>query len=217
VISEHSPEPPNLPTSLVPRSVSGLSDGEEFVGVEIVGANWKDVRAAGLRFDAVAVRDADLSGSAFIDCTFRDAVFENCNFANTTIRGGSFTRVVVDRGRLTGVHFIETELGDTTVRNCGAEMAAFRHATLDRVTLEGCILRQADLMGVRGNRVRFHDCDLTEASFRHAQFANSALRRCRVEDIEGVEGLRGTSMELEGMLALAPGFARALGIQLVHE
>jgi uncharacterized protein YjbI with pentapeptide repeats len=216
-MSEHFPEAPDLPTSLVPRSVSGLTDGEEFAQGELVAVNWKEVRAAGLRFDAVAIRDADLSGSTFIDCTFRDAVFENCNLANATVRGGSFTRVVVDRGRLTGANFVETELGDTTVRNCGAEMATFRHSTLDRVTLEGCILRQGDFMEVQGSWVRFHDCDLTEASFRHAQFANSELRRCRMEDIAGVEGLRGTSMELEEILALAPGFARALGIQLVQE
>jgi hypothetical protein len=72
-------------------------------------------------------------------------------------------------------------------------------------------------MGIRGDWVRFHDCDLTEASFRHAQFMNSEFRRCRMEGIEGIEGLRGTSMEPEGMLALAPEFARALGVGLVQE
>jgi uncharacterized protein YjbI with pentapeptide repeats len=211
------PEAPNLTSSLVPQSVSGLTDGEEFVQVELVGANWNGVQATALRFDGVVVREVDMSGSTFADCAFRDAVFENCNLANMTVRGGSFTRVVIDRGRLTGLNLVETELSDTTVRDCGADMATFRRAALDCVTLDGCILRQGDFMGVRGEWVRFHDCDLTEASFRHAQFTSSEFRRCRMEAIEGIEGLRGTSMELEGMLALAPAFARALGIRLVRE
>ena len=214
--AQRLPEAPNLPSSLVAQSVSGLTDGEEFVQVELLGVNWYGVQATALRFDGVVVREADMSGSTFVDCAFRDAVFENCNLANMTVRGGSFTRVVIDRGRLTGLNVIETELSDTTMRNCGAEMATFRHATLDGVTLEGCILRQADFM-IRGDWVRFHDCDLTEASFRHARFTNSELQRCRMEAIEGIEGLRGTSMELEGMLALAPDFARALGIALVPQ
>jgi hypothetical protein len=64
-------------------------------------------------------------------------------------------------------------------------------------------------MGLRG--------DLRGASFVHAQFTRSELRRCRMDDIEGVEGLRGTAMELEQMLTLAPAFARALGVSLIGE
>ncbi|MDX6547850.1 MAG: hypothetical protein QOG33_1400 [Gaiellales bacterium] len=214
--AERFPDAPNLPSSLAQQSVAGFADGEEFVQGELVGINWTGVQATALRFDGVVVRDADMSGSSFVDCAFRDAVFENCNLANTTVRGGSFTRVVIDRGRLTGLNVVETDLTDTTMRNCGADMATFRHATLDGVTLEGSILRQADFM-IRGDWVRFHDCDLTEASFRHSRFTNSEFRRCRMEDIEGIEDLRGTSMELEGMLALAPGFARTLGIGLVQD
>ncbi|MDX6521371.1 MAG: hypothetical protein QOG02_1156 [Gaiellales bacterium] len=215
--AERFPEAPNLPPSLAPKSVSGLTDGEEIVQGEIGGASWTGVQATGLRFDGVVVRDADLSGSTFIDCSFRDSVLENCNLANTTFRGGSFTRVAVDRGRLTGLNVVETELSDTTFRNCGAEMATFRHAALECVTLDGCVLRQCEFMAVRGDWVRFHDCDLTEASFRHAQLTSSEFRRCRMEDLEGIEGLRGTSMELEGMLALAPAFARTLGIGLLQD
>jgi hypothetical protein len=33
-----------------------------------------------------------------------------------------------------------------------------------------------------------------------------------MDDVEGVDGLRGTSMEVEQMLTLAPAFAAALGI-----
>jgi hypothetical protein len=38
-----------------------------------------------------------------------------------------------------------------------------------------------------------------------------------MDDVEGVENLRGTSMELEQMLTLAPALARALGVGLIAE
>jgi hypothetical protein len=38
-----------------------------------------------------------------------------------------------------------------------------------------------------------------------------------MDDIEGVEGLRGTSMQLEELLTLTPAFARALGVGLLPD
>jgi uncharacterized protein YjbI with pentapeptide repeats len=163
----------------------------------------------------VVFRDAGFSGSVLVDPAFRDTVFERANLANATFRGGSLTRVLVAGGRLTGLQVAETEIHDVVWRACGADMATFRHARLERVTFEDCVLREADFTGVRGEWVRFHDCDLRGAGFSHAELTRSEFRRCRMDDIEGIEGLRGTAMELEQMLALAPAMARALGVRLL--
>jgi hypothetical protein len=63
--------------------------------------------------------------------------------------------------------------------------------------------------------VRFLDCDLRGAAFHRAQVTESELRRCRLDGIEGVEGLRGAAMELEQLVELAPTLAQALGIGLL--
>jgi uncharacterized protein YjbI with pentapeptide repeats len=214
--ADRHPEPPRLPDVLTAkRPRRPIGDGEELAQREILEVTCVDAHVAALHATEVVFRDADLAGSVLGDPAFRDTVFENANLANTTLRGGSLTRVLVDGGRLTGLQVAETEVRDATWRACGAEMATFRHARLERVTFEDCVLREADFMGVRGDWVRFHDCDLRGASFRHANFTNSEFRRCRMEDIEGIEGLRGTSMDLEQMLTLAPALARALGVGLI--
>ncbi len=216
--AERHPEPPRLPSSPPNLPFRGsIDDGEELGPGVIASATCVDAHLAAVRFTEVVLRDVDFTGSVLVDAAFRDTVFENAKLANTTLRGGSLTRVLVDGGRLTGLQIAETEMRDCAWQGCGADMASFRHAKLERTTFQDCSLREADFMGLRGDWVRFHDCDLRGASFVHAQFTSSELLRCRMDDIEGVEGLRGTSMELEQMLTLAPALARALGVSLLDE
>jgi uncharacterized protein YjbI with pentapeptide repeats len=216
--TERHPEPPRLPRSLRAQPFRGsIQDGEAFSDGEIVAATCVDAHVAAVRSTELVFRDADFTGSVLVDAVFHDTVFENARLANTTFRGGSLTRVTFDGGRLTGLQVAETEIRDCVWRGCGADMATFRHAKLARTTFQDCSLREADFMGVRGEWVRFHDSDLRGASFRHAQFANSEFRRCRMDGIEGIEGLRGTSMELEQLLTLAPAMAQALGVSLIPD
>jgi uncharacterized protein YjbI with pentapeptide repeats len=218
MLAERHPEPPRLPSSLSGLPFRGsIEDGEAFREGEIVAATCVDAHVAAVDFTEVMLRDPDLTGSVLTDAAFRDTVLENAKLANATLRGGSLIRVLVNGGRLTGLQVAETEIEDCVWRGCGADMASFRHAKLGRTTFEDCSLREADFMGLRGDWVRFHDCDLRGAGFAHAQFTNSEFRRCRMDDVEGIEGLRGTAMELEQMLTLAPALARALGVSLIDE
>jgi len=215
---DRHPEAPRLSSAHPRHALDGpLRDGDSFAEVELVGVACAGLRVDGVECTDVVLREPDLSGAELRDCAFRDAVFENPNLATTTFRGGTLTRVVVEGGRLTGLGLAETELRDCLWRGGGADMAAFRHARLAHVTFEACSLREADFSGMRGEHVRFHDCDLRGASFSHAELASSELRRCRMDDIEGVEGLRGTSMQLEELLTLTPAFARALGVGLLPD
>ena len=125
--------------------------------------------------------------------------------------------MAVKGGRLTGLQVTEADIRDVVWRGCGADMATFRHARLLHVTFQDCSLREADFAGMRGVAVRFADCDLRGASFRHAELARCELRRCRLDDIEGVEGLRGASLELEQLIELAPALARSMGIGVLSE
>jgi uncharacterized protein YjbI with pentapeptide repeats len=215
VPADRHPEAPRLSRDPPVRVVDGpLRDGDSFAEVELTGVTCAG-RVDGVECADVVLRGPDMAGAELRDCAFRDAVLDNPNVATTTVRGGSLTRVVVVGGRLTGLQIAETELRDCLWRGCGADMATLRHARLAHVTFEGCSLREADFSGMRGEHVRFVDCDLRGASFAHAELAQSEIRRCRLDDIEGVEGLRGVSLELDELVGLAPAMAQALGIGLL--
>jgi uncharacterized protein YjbI with pentapeptide repeats len=216
VPADRHPEAPRLPDVLPERAAGGpVGDGDAVTEVELAGAAWAGVRADGVECTEVVLVDPDLSGSELLDWTLRDAVLRDANLANATIRGGEWSRVRVEGGRLTGLQVAEAALRDVVWRGCGADMAAFRHTRLAYVTFEDCNLREADFTGVRAEHVRFLDCDLRGAAFHHAQVAQSELRRCRLDGVEGVEGLRGAAMEMEQLLELAPTLAHALGIGLL--
>ena len=208
-----APAAPRLPARLTPGpEACGLEDALELTALELRGPRCEGRSAADARLEEVAVDGGDLRGAHLIDARLTDVVVREANLANMVIRGGSLSRVEIVRCRLTGLAIAETDVGDVVCRECAGDLAMLRHARLTRVTFESCTLRGADFMGARCDHVRFSDCDLTGASFAQAHFTGSEFVRCRMDDVEGVDGLRGTSMEVEQILTLAPAFAAALGI-----
>jgi|tagenome__1003787_1003787.scaffolds.fasta_scaffold20987858_4 uncharacterized protein YjbI with pentapeptide repeats len=210
------PAEPDLPSDLDDwPSAGGIADEDELSAVEVRGARWAGIDVASVRVEETRIAGGDLSGAKLVGPDFRDVVVEDANLGNLTVVGGTLARMAVVRARMTGIGLAEVELRDATFRDCGGDMAAFRRSSMLRVTFDGCTLRQADFTGAACEHVRFHDCDLTGASFWQARFAQSEFRRCRMEEIEGVEGLRGASMDAEQVLALAPALAAALGIGIL--
>jgi uncharacterized protein YjbI with pentapeptide repeats len=108
-------------------------------------------------------------------------------------------------------------LEDVMFRGCRVDLAGFRFARLQRVVFEDCVLREADFSDARCRWVRFDGCDLTGAAFAGAQFDDSALRRCTLDGITGVAGLRGAAFEWPAIVGLAGTLAAALGLRVLDE
>jgi len=215
---DRTPAEPDIPAKLDEWPGNDRpADGAELSAAALRDARWAKLSVAGLRLDEVEIAGGDLAGARFVDPSFRDIVIRDANLANVTLHGGLLWRARIDRGRLTGFAVTEGELRDVTIHDATASMAGFRHATLTRVTFDGCILQQSDFMGARAEDVRFHGCDLTGASFAHAELAGAEFRRCVMDEVEGVEGLRGAEMDVEQVVALAPAMAAALGIRLLPD
>ena len=196
---DRTPAEPDIPPELDrspgddrPARRGGADGGR---GADAAGGT--ELSVAGLRLDGWRSPGATWRGATFVDPSLRDVVMRDANLANMTFHGGLLWRARIDRGRLTGSAVTESELRDVTIHDASASMAGFRHATLTRVTFDGCILQQADFMGARAEDVRFHGCDLTGANFAHAELDGAEFRRCMMDEIEGVDGLRGAAMELE--------------------
>ena len=65
--------------------------------------------------------------------------------------------------------------------------------------------------------MRLDGCDLAGATFTGAAFADSELRRCTLEDLHGVEGLRGAALEWPAIVGLAGTLAGALGLRVLDD
>jgi len=140
-----------------------------------------------------------------------------CDLSNVSSREGTMRRSRVLECRMTGFTWSEGLIEDTTFRGCALDLAALRFTRLKRVTFEDCVLRDADFQDGRLEAVRFLDCDLTGAGFLSAGCRKVELRRCTLEDLRGIDGLKGAALEWDAILSLAPTMAAALGIRLLQD
>lgn len=213
------PAPPRLPPELERATVAAadLEDGTRWTAVAVAHADLAGIEVRSLDLDEVRLSDCDLGAARLTRFGLLDCELVRCDLANVLGRDSSAVRAVLAESRMTGFAWPEGSLQDVVFRGCRLDLASLRFARLERVTFEDCILREADFQGARMSSVRFHDCDLTGASFHEARFERSELRRCRLEDLRGADGLRGLAMEWSDVVTLAGAFAAALGVRLLED
>jgi hypothetical protein len=212
VTQDTAPAAPELPAELVAWSEGPpAADGQLMDGAELRDPQWQGLALRRLRLDGVAVRAGDLSRAELTDPAWRDVLLEDTSLANALVRGGQLERVAVAGARLTGATLAEVGLRNMELRDCGADLMAFRHCTLERVSFASCGMREADFMGASLEGVTFADCDLSGASFARASCSQTTFRRCRMDAVEGLQGLSGAAMDVGMVMALAA----ALGIDVL--
>lgn len=144
-----------------------------------------------------------------------DLVLESCDLAGLVTTGGTLRRCVLRDCRLTGAVWADGEIEDVRFVGCRLDLLGLRGTRLRHVAFDGCDLREAEFDGARVERVRFDGCDLTRASFAGARCARAELRRCTLEELRGLAGLRGARLEPMALVELAPELARLAGIELL--
>jgi uncharacterized protein YjbI with pentapeptide repeats len=154
-------------------------------------------------------RELDLAGELV------DAVVEDADWANRRAPRLSALRVELRRVRLTGVELAEATLRDVVFDECRLDLAGLRLAKLERVVFRDCRLEEADLYGAQLKDVLFERCVLREATLSAATLERCELRGCDLTALRGAEQLRGVRMPWNDVLANAPLFAIALGVDLV--
>lgn len=217
--SARPPAAPRLPRSLDVAAVApdALSDGARLQGVEVAAAELAGLQARSVDVREARLVDCDLSGARLTSLGLLDCELLRCNLANLLGRDSAMVRTAVAESRMTGFSWPEGKIRDVVFRGCRIDLAALRFATLQRVTFEDCVLREADFQEARFESVRFAGCDLTGATFQGARFERSELRRCRLDDLRGVDGLRGAALEWGDIVGLAGAFAAALGVRLLDD
>ncbi len=153
------------------------------------------------------------SGSDLGDLT--DSVVEDADWANRRSPRLALLRVEVRRSRFTGAELGESTLTDVTLADCRVDLVGLRFARLRRVAFRDCRMSGCDLYGATLEDVLFERCELRDATFSSARLERVELRGCDLAGALGVEALRGARMPWNDVLASAPLFAAALGIEIV--
>lgn len=109
-----------------------------FEDVVIEGCCMNDCTFDGCSFGRVSVRDTQMAGSVFLDCSIRETVFENIVFCGEGVEGHeaecfapagfvgcTLQSVCFDGCRLGGAEAVDCEAEDVRVRSCDAPGADF--------------------------------------------------------------------------------------------
>lgn len=212
-----APDAPQLEEQLERCEISSLHHDSVFEEVSVEGAELCEQNAGGVMVKTARVLRSDLSGSRLSHLRVNDGLLGACNLANVAAPNAALTRVSIEDARLTGVALTDAQLADVTIRDCRVDLASFSRAHLERVSFEDCMLVQSDFMEARLSHVRFHRCDLTRADFRGARMTGCEFRRSGLEELQGVDSLRGSAMEWSDIVELAGVWAAALGIAVIDD
>ena len=146
-----------------------------------------------------------------------DAVVDGADWSNTQSLRTALHRVVLSQCRLTGSELAESALTDVVFDGCKVDLVGLRFARLERVVFRDCRLEEADLHGAQLRDVLFERCELRGAVLTGVTVERVEIAGGDLSGLRGAESLRGVRMGWNDVLANAPLFAGALGIEIVDD
>jgi uncharacterized protein YjbI with pentapeptide repeats len=163
---------------------------------------------------SVGVVRTALAGRSLRALDLTDVRVEGADWANLRAPRASLLRVELRGVRLTGAELAEALLRDVRLVDCRVDLTGLRSARLERVHFDGCRLEELDLYGSRLTDVRFERCELRDATLSSATLERCAIAGCDLSGLRGAESLAGVRMTWDDVLANAPVFALALGVEI---
>ncbi len=144
-----------------------------------------------------------------------DVTIEGVDWANRQAFRAALLRVELRLCRLTGAQLTEATIRDVTFADCRLDLAGLRFATLERVVFRDCRMSECDLYASSLRDVVFERCDLRQATFSTSRLERVEMRACELTALAGVEALRTVRMPWNDVMANAPLFADAAGIEII--
>lgn len=181
----------------------------------------------GERYADADISDVDLSGSSFLECEF-----DGVTLSGTQLRGARFVEtlltasfaptlaasrstwrdVLVQSPRWGSAELYDAQLNMVHVRGGKIDYLNLRNSRLTDVLIEDCTIGELDLGGVRAERVALRNCRIQTLDVGRAVCVNVDLRGSEFGAVNGLEGLRGVTVDDDQLSLLAPVLAAHIGI-----
>jgi uncharacterized protein YjbI with pentapeptide repeats len=206
----------------------GFDLPDELENADATSISARDHRE-GERFSDADLSGVDLSSAEFIECELSDLTL-----TETQLRGARFVDTLVSasfapvllaarttwrRSRIENPRWGSAELFDASldtlhVRGGKIDFLNLRGSQLTNVLFEGCTITELDLGGFRGNRVAFANCRIETLDATRANCTNVDLRTSDFARVNGVDGLRGATLDESQLMQFASTFASHLGVRI---
>lgn len=157
----------------------------------------------------VSLDGTELRGARFLECSFEDLfapVFRasRTSWRETSLRGTRWGSAELYDSRFDAVHLDGGKL----------DFVNLRGARLTDVLISGCIIGELDLTGCTATRVALQDCTVGTLTLDGARLRDTDLRTSSFRTINGIDGLRGATIDDGQLLLLAPFLAESMGLRV---
>ncbi|WP_448315975.1 pentapeptide repeat-containing protein [Streptomyces sp. CO7] len=174
---------------------------------------FQEPRAGGARFVECAFTSVAFEGGRMRRARFNDVWCHTVRWVGTDLAESSWMDASVLSGMLAGVQVFGATLRRVTFSHCKLDSVNWRSAALREVRFEDCLLRDVDFGEATLKDVSFPGTVLDGVRLRGARLDGVDLRGAASLGIaDGVEALRGATIDQGQLLDLAPAFAQALGV-----
>jgi uncharacterized protein YjbI with pentapeptide repeats len=197
------PAAPVLPPGLEPARPGTLAPGEEWSGLNVVGADLTGQDGEELVVERSVLVDCRLTAVHLRELRATDVRLADTDLSGADLSSSSLVRVEFVNCRLGDVVLSDTRLRDVTLADCKLAGANLRFSKAERIVFRSCSLVDADLSGCAFSDAAFEDCDLRQANFHQAGLAGARLIGCKLDEVKGPSGLRGTTIDGTAVLPLA--------------
>ena len=190
----------------------------------VAGALAEDVELSG---DLGAL---DAEGCRLVDCrlvgataagghaprsSWRGTRLEQVRFAGVGLARSTWLDVTIERSSLAGCELYGAQWRRVTVTDSVLDSLNLREARLRDVRFTDCVLRHLDLGSARLSDVVLSGCRVVRLTLPHAVLTRVDLRGSQLDVLDGVDALRGATIDLDQLVTLAPVMAAHLGLKVV--
>lgn len=193
--------------------INNLLDSED----KIENINIDNADISGRRLKSVIIQESLVNKTSFMDTNIerfevRDCVFKDCDFTASSLTTSSWHVVEITNTRCTGLQLQNSTLRNVMFKGCKIELVNLRFAKIENIIFQDCMINDIDFYNSTLKNVEFVGCNIENISFSGAKLKNVDLTRSQIFSVKGVSGLKGSTINYEQLIVLAPYFAQEFGI-----
>lgn len=140
--------------------VAAFADNKKFIGQDLTGADFSNLKLSGIDFTDALLDGADFSGTDLSAAVFSNAVLARVNFKGANLRQANFSNANLGFANLSGVNAAGAQFTNANLAGVDASNVNFSQAVLMGCDLMGAKLEGADFSGAQACEVKFLQVDL---------------------------------------------------------
>jgi uncharacterized protein YjbI with pentapeptide repeats len=207
---------PSVNTELTkPNDIGKLFDEDGSISeVYVENETLANLKLKKLSISESLISKTDLSQMSLESLDILDCRFIGCNFTASKFPNSGWRIVLIDGARCSGMQVTNSILKNITFKKSKLELVNFRFSNLENVIFEDCILNDVDFYNAKLKNVEFINCMINNITFASAKMVNVDVSKSQIEDIKGMNSLKGITISYDQLMQMAPYFATEAGIKV---